>query len=180
MFIWKRLILAAVFILFFHSVFFAQTQDTHPVTINISGIAVISLVGGNLSLSVTSPGTGGQPPQYDTDNTCYLQYTSCVPTGQTRTLTVAWGAGDSAPAGCVLQLIITPSGGAGEGSSSGGRRTISGSAQTIVTGITRCATGTSATDGANLAYGLSVSDATSLVAGESRSATVTFTLTDAS
>jgi len=179
MFIWKRLILAAVFILFFFSVFFAQTQDTHPVTINISGIAVVSLVGGNLSLSVTSAGTGGQPPQDDTDNTCYLQYTSCVPIGQSRTLTVAWGAGDSAPAGCVLQLIMTPSGGAGEGSSSG-QRTISGSAQTVVAGLTRCTTGTSATDGANLSYTLSVSDATNLVAGESRSATVTFTLTDVS
>ena len=179
MFIWKRLILAAVFILFFFSVFFAQTQDTHPVTINLSGIAVVSLVGGNLSLSVTSAGTGGQPPQDDTDNTCYLQYTSCISIGQTRTLNVAWGAGDSAPAGCLMRVTITPSGGAGEGSSSG-QRTISGSAQTVVTGITRCATGTSATDGANLSYTLSVSDATSLVAGESSSATITFTLTDAS
>ena len=179
MFIWKRLIFTAVIILMFHSVFSAQTQDTHPVTINISGIAVVSLVGGALSLSVTPPGTGGQPPQNDLDNTCYLQYTSCVPTGQTRTLHVAWAAGDSAPAGCVLQLIISPSGGAGEGSSSG-RRTISGSAQTVVTGITHCATGTSATDGANIRYDLTVSDATSLVVGENRSVTVTFTLTDAS
>jgi hypothetical protein len=179
MFIWKRLIIAAVFILFFHSALSAQTQDTHPVTINISGIAAVSLVGGNLTLSVNSAGMGGQPPQDDTDNTCYLQYTSCISIGQTRTLNVAWEAGDSAPAGCSLLVTITPSGGAGEGSSSG-QRMISGSAQTVITGITRCATGTSATDGANLSYTLSVSDATSLTAGESRSATVTFTLTDAS
>jgi len=168
-----------ILVLLFFSIFSAQTQDTHPVTINISGIAVVALSGGNISLSVAPSGTGGQPPQDDTDNSCYLQYTSCVPSGQTRTVNVVWGAGDSAPSGCELLVTLVPSGGLGEGSSSG-ERSITGSAQIVITGISNCATGTSATDGASLFYTLSVTDASNLVAGDSRSATVTYTLTDSS
>lgn len=157
----------------------SQSQDSHPVSINISSCSVLALVGGNLTLTVSAPAGGGQPPQSDTDSTCYIHYTSCLPTGQTRTLSVAWGASDSAPSGCALQLTATPSGTPGEGSSAG-QKTVTSTAQTIITGVSRCATGTSATDGANLSYTLSVSDAASLQSGENTSATITFTLTDAS
>lgn len=152
--------------------------DSHTVTMEVGNMAVLNLTGGNITLTIAAPGTGGQQPADDTDNTCYLQYTATVPSGLTRTLTVAWGAGDSAPAGCSLNVTAAPSGAAGEGSTAG-LRTISSSAQTVVTGIGSCYTGTGGTDGANLSYVLTVTDASSLIAGDSQAATVTYTLTDA-
>lgn len=151
--------------------------DSHTVTMQVADMAVLNLVGGNITLSIAAPGTGGQQPADDTDATCYLQYTATVPSAQTRTITVAWGGADSAPAGCSLRVTATPSGTAGEGSTAG-QRTISSSAQTVVTGIGSCYTGTGGTDGANLSYVLTVTDPASLVSGDSEVATVTYTLTD--
>ena len=176
----RFLILTAVALLLINGVALAQTdQDSHIVTMEVSSIAVLNVTGGNITLTIAAPGTGGQVPPDDTDSTCYLQYTATVPSGQTRSLTVAWAGSDSAPAGCSLNVTATPSGGANEGSTSG-LRTISDSAQNVVSSIGSCFTGTGATAGANLAYSLTVTDAASLVAGESTSATVTYTLADAS
>jgi len=152
--------------------------DSHTVTMVVGDIAVLNLTGGNITLTIAAPGTGGQQPVDDTDNTCYLQYTATVPSGMTRTLSVAWGAGDTAPGGCSLRVTATPSGVVGEGSTSG-QRTLSSSAQSVVTAIGSCYTGTGALDGANLSYVLTVTDALTLVANESQAATVTYTLTDA-
>ena len=152
--------------------------DAHTVTMDVGNMAVLNLTGGNITLTIAAPGTGGQQPTDDTDNTCYLQYTATVPSGMTRNLSVAWGAGDTAPAGCSLRVTAAPSGAAGEGSTAG-QRTISSSGQTVATGMGSCYTGTGGTDGANLGYVLTVTDASSLVAGDSEAATVTYTLTDA-
>jgi hypothetical protein len=157
----------------------AQTQGTSAVAITINSIAALKISGGNISLIIQAPVAGGQTPLDATDNTCYLQYTSAAPTGQSRQITAAWGGSDAAPAGCSLKLQATPSGGAGEGSGAG-EITVSSTAQNVITGITRCATGTGSTNGAQLTYTLLVVTTTSLVAGESRSATIAFTLTDAS
>lgn len=175
----KLLTLAAALILLVSGSALGQANvDAHTVTMDVGNIAVLNLTGGNITLTITAPGTGGQQPADDTDNTCYLQYTATVPSGMTRNLSVAWGAGDTAPAGCSLRVTATPSGAAGEGSTAG-QRTISSSGQTVATGMGSCYTGTGGTDGANLGYVLTVTDASSLVAGDSEAATVTYTLTDA-
>jgi hypothetical protein len=170
--------MAAAFILLVCGSALGQANvDSHTVTMDVSDMAVLNLTGGNITLTIAAPGTGGQQPADDTDNTCYLQYTATVPSGMNRTLSVAWGAGDTAPGGCSLRVTATPSGAAGEGSTAG-QRTISSSGQTVVTSIGSCFTGTGGTDGANLSYALTVTDASSLVAGDSEAATVTYTLTD--
>ena len=174
----SRVLLLSVALFFCLNAAQAQTVDWHWVTIIINPVAALAVAGGNITLTVLAPATGGQAPANPTNSTCYLQYTSSLATGQTRTVTAAWGGADAAPAGCSLLLQASPTGGA-EGSTAG-QKTISSIAQIMITGISRCATGTGATDGANLAYTLSIDTFTSLVAGESQSATLTFTLTDAS
>jgi hypothetical protein len=74
-----------------------------------------------------------------------------------------------------LRLQATP--GSGQGSSAG-QIVVSTTAQNIVTGIGGCATGTGATSGAQLAFTLFINAMTSLVAGQSTSATLTLTMTD--
>ena len=177
---WKSTICAVSIILFVSGMVAGQANVvSHTVTMQVNDIAVLNLTGGNITLTVTAPATGGEVPQDGTDSTCYLQYTSTVPSSQTRNISVAWGGSDAAPAGTSLLVTATPSGGTNEGST-GGQKTITSSAQNVVTTIGSCYTGTGGTDGANLAYVLSVTTPTSLVASESQVATVTYTLTDAS
>jgi hypothetical protein len=65
----------------------------------------------------------------------------------------------------------------GKGTSAG-QITVSTTAQNLVTGIGGCATGTTSTSGAQLTYTLTIGTMTSLVANESKIATITLTLTD--
>lgn len=151
---------------------------TQTITMQVNSICVLAVTGNPSTLIVSAPASGGQTPSNPSSNTTYAQYTSTVPASQTRLLTAAWGSSDAAPAGCSLKLSATPSGGTNQGSTAG-QVTLSSTAQSIVTAIKSCATGTAATNGAQLTYTLSVDTLTSLVAGDSKTATVTLTLTDA-
>lgn len=155
---------------------YAANEDGHDVTLEVSAIAEIAVTA-DVSLTVSAPATPGAIPQNDSDNSAYLQYTSTVPTGQTRSISAAWGGTDAAPAGTRLRLQASPPGGMGTGAAA---ITVSGSAQNVITAISSCYTGTGGTDGAQLTYTLEVTDATALVANASETVTVTFTMTDAS
>ena len=154
----------------------AGNTDNHDVTLQVNSIAEIAVTT-DVSLTVTAPTTPGAIPQDDTDNSAYLQYTSTVPSSQTRNITAAWEGSDSAPAGTQLKLQASPQSGKGTGA---GEIVVSSSAQNIVTAISSCYTGTGGSDGAQLTYTLEVTDATALVASASETVTVTFTMTDAS
>ena len=156
----------------------AAATTTQTVTMQVNAICVLAVTGNPGTLTVSAPASGGQTPSNPSSNTTYAQYTSTVPASQSRKLTAAWGASDAAPAGCSLKLAATPSGGTNQGTGAC-QITLSATAQDIVTQIKSCATGTGGTNGAQLTYTLSVDTVTSLVASESKSATVTLTLTDA-
>jgi len=158
---------------------FGASTTTQTVTMQVNAICVLAVTGNPSTLTVSAPATGGQTPANPSSSTTYAQYTSTVASATTRKLTSKWETGDAAPAGCSLKLTATPSGGTNEGSTAG-QITISSTAQDIVTAIGSCATGTGASNGALLGYVLSVDTVTSLVASESKSATVSLTLTDAS
>jgi hypothetical protein len=157
---------------------FGVSTATQTVTMQVNAICVLAVTGNPSTLTVSAPATGGQTPSNPSSNSTYAQYTSTVPSAQTRKLTVAWGGSDAAPAGCSLKLSATPSGGTNQGTTAG-EITMSATAQDAITTIRSCATGTGPTSGAQLTYTLSVDTVTSLVASESKSATVTLTLTDA-
>ena len=172
----KSIVFFSTAALFIFGLALATDTSTHDVTMQISSMCAIDVAGGNITLTVTAPTTGGQTPSNPTDNTTYLQYTSTVPSAQSRALSAKWGASDAAPGGCSLKLQASPQAGEGTG---GSQITLSDTAQDIITAISNCATGTGGTDGAQMTYTLSVDDFSSLVANDNKTATITFTLEDA-
>jgi hypothetical protein len=156
----------------------ATSTATQTLSMQVGTICVVSVTGNPSTLTVAAPGTGGQTPASGTNNSTYVQYTSTVSAGLARKITAAWGGSDAAPAGCLLRLTATPNIATNQGSTAG-QITVSATAQDLVTTIKSCATGTGGTSGAQLAYSLDVSDPTALVAGATKTATVTLTLTDA-
>jgi hypothetical protein len=157
----------------------AADTATQTVQMNVDDICVIDVTADPAALAIAAPGTGGQTPTGDSDNSTYAQYTSIVSGAATRSLQANWGGSDAAPAGCSLDLEVTAVT-AGCGARVVGGVTLTASTQNIVTGIGSCATGTGATDGAQLTYTLNIDDSTQLDSGDDQSVTVTLTLTDAS
>lgn len=152
-----------------------SSGTTATVNMSLSAFCVMAITSSAVSLSVVNPAAPGAVPDNPTSSSTYAQYSSVVASGTTRRITAAWATGNSAPSGCSLKLTATP--GSGQGSSAG-QITLSTTAQNIVTGIGGCATGTGSTNGAQLGYVLTINSVFSLIAAESKSATITFTLTD--
>ena len=176
----KILVLMSSLVVALSGLGLAQTTASHQVTMQVNDVALLGLIGGNITLTIGAPGTPGLPPGDATDSTCRLQYTALVPSGESRSITVQWASGDAAPAGTQLSVTATPAGlgsGATEGGSAGSV-IITDSAQPVVTGIGSCYTGTGGTDGAQLAYLLDVTNGSLLETGDTHTATVTYTLTD--
>jgi len=174
---WKTIITGAVILAGAAGLAFAAATATQTVTMQIASICVLRTTGIPAALAVAAPATPGDLPVNPSSNTTYAQYTSTVAAGVTRRLQANWGAADAAPAGCSLLLTATPAALPNQGSSAG-QITMNATATNIVTGIGSCATGIGATNGAQLAYVLSITSMTSLVGGDSRTATITLTLTD--
>ena len=152
----------------------ATTANT-AVSVSIASFCLVAVTSSSVNLTIANPATPGAVPFNATSTSTYAQYSSTVASGVTRRITAAWATGNSAPTGCELQLTATP--GSGQGTSAG-QILVSTTAQNLVTGIGGCATGIGATNGAQLAYTLNINTMTSLVANESKSATIIFTLTD--
>jgi hypothetical protein len=173
----KTLLVGIVLALGLAGLTFAQSTANQTVTMQISAISVLGVTGNPAALVVSAPALGGDTPSNPTSNTTYARYTSTVATGVTRRLQANWAVLDAAPAGCSLLLTATPAGLPNQGSSAG-QITMTSTATNIATGIGSCATGTTATSGAQLTYVLSVNTMTALVAGDNHVVTITLTLTD--
>ncbi len=176
--LFKQVILGTVLAVLAIGLVGAATTTSQSVQMQVNEICLIGVTGAPAALVITPPATGGQTPANATDNSTYLIYTSTVVAGKSRAITAAWGASDAAPAGCSLKLTATPAGATNQGATAG-QITLASTAKNIVTTIKSCATGNAAGNGARLAYVLSVDDATALVANDSKTVTITFTLTDA-
>lgn len=156
-----------------------DVTDTMVVHLNVEEIAVINInPGSEITLTVSAPETAGDIPADTVNNSNYIQYTSTVSEMATKKITAQLSG--AILAGCSLKLESEVGSGSNEGTSTGQVTLSSESASDIITGIGTCATGTSSTDGAKLIYTLTVDDISSLIAGEQKYRTVTFTLTDAS
>ncbi|WP_304511435.1 hypothetical protein [Desulfobacula sp.] len=172
-------IVAALGMVFMAGPVMAAESDTATQSTNLTvdEIAVIDVTGGGSvpALNITAPATGGLAPQDASDATTYAQYTSVVADSVTRSITAQMSV--AAPAGTQLTLTATPASGMG---TTGGEKILNHTtAETIVTAIGSCATGTGATYGSLLTYSLDVTDVTALVAGANATPTITFTLTEA-
>ena len=159
------------------SLFAANDSATHSVTLNVNEVVLLDLNDTSaVVLTTSAPTNGGELPVGSTDTSKLLQYTSLVPSGQTRNLTVQWGGADAAPAGTSLKLEAT-SVSAGCGTSAP-QVTVGPTAQALITGIGSCATGTGAS-GSQLTFTFSIDNVNALVVGDNSTVTLTYTLTDA-
>ena len=178
-----RKALRIVFVLIFcfvglSSLFAATDTANHDVTINIIEVVLIDVNAGLVTLTTVAPGTGGAPVTGESDTSKWLQYTSLVAFGETRTITAELDASPTVT-GILLQLVsAAPAGGAEEGTEQAAI-TLTVVAQVIINAITSCATGTGGAEGANLTYTLIIDNVALLLVGQSDTVNVTFTLTDA-
>ncbi len=155
---------------------------THDIQITINEIALMRvLTNAQIAFSVGSPATEGDEPVITgtPNNTKYLQYTSIVNASDRRTITAE--TSEDIPSGLILKLTAsTPSTGKGDKGSSSGEKTLSSSAQTIISDIGSCYTGIGDSSGSNLSYTLEIDDDNigNLTEDDDIIVTVTFTLTD--
>lgn len=154
-------------------------EDTaqHTVVMEVAEFSLLNVTGSPGKLTVTPHPNGGQGFQDTVDSSVNIQYSSTVGLNQRRSITARWGLSDSAPAGCLLKVLAVPSGRQNEGFSVG-EIALSSENQILLSGIASCATGTGLTDGAVLIYTLKVVDASELVPGELKTASIFLTLTD--
>ena len=176
--LFKKAVLGTVFAVLAVGLVGASTTASHSVQMQVNEICLLGVTGAPPALVIAPPASGGLTPSNASDSSTYLLYTSTVVASKSRVISAAWGTSDAAPAGCSLKLTATPGAGTNQGASAG-QITLASTAHNIVTTIKSCATGTAAGNGAKLAYVLSVDDVTALVASESKTVTITFTLTDA-
>jgi hypothetical protein len=159
---------------------FAQSTDSHTVTITVASIGMIGLSSNaNISFSTAAPALPGDPvsplpASPATNGTKNLFYTTANLAGKTRHITV--GSDVTVPAGTTLTVNTAMAAGAG---TNAGPVTIGTTALDLVTGIGSVATGrTVGTSGATLTYSFWVSNPAALVVtGSPTVVTVTYTLT---
>ena len=172
-------------LLFGPALTFANTDTaSHGINLNVSEIAVLGLNDtGSISLATAGTVSAGADPSSAaaaSDSTKYIKYTSVVNSGATRVITVALGPTDEVPAGTRLTVQAADAGTTNDGTPVGSEIPLTGamSAANLITGIGSCATGTSATDGANITYNYSITDVTALEDDADATVTVTLTLSD--
>ncbi|WP_028663673.1 hypothetical protein [Runella zeae] len=170
---------------------FAQDDkdDTHTIQITIPEVALLDIEPSgskNISLAFTAPTEAGNPITAPTaNNSLWLNYSSIVAsTGETsRTVSVQITSG-TVPSGADLTLqAAAPSGSNGGGTianSASSTLTLSGSSQTLLTGIGSGYTGNGANNGHQLTYNLALASGaySDLKYDASTTVTVTYTISD--
>jgi len=186
----KKLSLTIVSFLLFFGISFGQDtdNDSHIVNLHINKQALIgirALDGGTtaLQLDPTDPANPGEGISFKntTDKSLWLNYSSMVASGKTRSITATISSG--LPTG--TSLYVTPSdatttNGRGElGDAQAGPLLLSGTASTIVNNIGSCYTGNAPSDGCNLLYTMELDDSSyGQLEAKDYQATVTYTITD--
>lgn len=172
------LVLVASLLLVLGGVAFAA--DNHTLSIQVVGFGAVNLNPGGavvLQLDGTSV-IGGDNAVSDSHNTNWVQYTFIV-TGATSHVDVQLTGAVEVPAWLTLAVTAAApaAGGAGTKGSGGTRTlTIAAGAQSLITAIGSCYTGTTAsTDGSQLTYDLSINAFGSAAPIGPLSYTVTYT-----
>lgn len=163
----------------------AQTTLLRYVTkqLNIQAIAMLDLEpdASAISFTIPAPTQAGLGPVVSglSDNSKWINYTSAVPTGTTRDVTVAV-TGGTIPPGLALRLTTgaATATGAGVKGSPSGILTIETSPKVCIGGIEGCYTGNGANNGHRLTYTLQISNVSLLYAVTSGAAVITYTLVD--
>lgn len=161
---------------------FAQTVTrTHPLRLTLPLISLLDVEpqGTAISLLVGQPLDAGMPLPVTSNNTKWLNYTSCV-AAATPSRTVTAKLTGALPAGIGLQLTVSPKSGFGQGvfGTSVGTLTLTTVATTILSGIRGCYTGNGINNGHQMTYTLLINNYASLTAGTSGALVVTYTISN--
>lgn len=160
----------------------AQTTRTHSIglTLNLVSLLDVEPTGTAISLVMGQPNEAGQPVQTASNNTKWINYTSCVAT-TTPNRTVSVLLTGTLPAGVGLQLQVGTYSGSGNGvfGTSAGILTLTPGVSTqIISGIRGAFTGNGVNAGHQLTYNLLISNYTNLVAGTYGPVVVTYTISN--
>ncbi|NQU87575.1 MAG: hypothetical protein HQ541_17615 [Mariniphaga sp.] len=184
----KKTVLITVFAILAASVNVIAQADTnegsHSVSISIPQVALLDLEGtSSFTLEPTPPAEAGNPFDFSTatNNNVWINYSSIVASGSTRTVSASITTG-TIPSGLELKVTTGSASATGNGTkgSPSSQITLSGTAQTIISGIESCWTGNGASNGHNLTYQLDLTGAANygLLVETNPSVTVTYTITD--
>ncbi len=142
-----------------------QTEKSnHNVTINVPRVALLDVVGGDITLAPAAPTEAGAALDFDVDGTkssvTYLNYSSILYKTTARTISVELDK--LVPAG--LKLLVqagaaSADGRGAKGAVSGAQVLLDNTAKTIVTGVGSCYTGIG-NKGHQMSYELALADET--------------------
>ncbi len=173
----KRILIVLTLLAVSGLAFAATAQTTHVINLQVVEVVAIRLFDASaITLQTQAPGTAGDPPTGQSNNSKYLQYTTVNASGTNRSVTAQMSV--AAPAGTRLDLAAAPV--AGQGTTAGTVTLSNTVANAVITGIGSCYTGILATSGAQLTYTFVVVTPASLVVAAAVPVTITLTMTDAS
>jgi hypothetical protein len=162
---------------------FGQATDTadHEIQVNINHVALIELNdAGLMTLTTSDPAAAGDVFTGDSDSDRELYYTLLTASnGNIQAQLNNVGYDTSPPAGTLLYLQATSTGGTGATGTVQPQITLDTTAQTIVGAIGTCYTGNAVDDGAQLLYTLSIDDPALVTADDTATMQVIYTLSSA-
>jgi hypothetical protein len=177
--------LTALFLTSTINIFADDTKGAHSVSINIPEVALLDLEGGTaVVLEPTAPTEAGDAFTFTnaTDQSTWVNYSSIVASGNTRTVSAAITTG-TVPTGLALKVTAAnavAANGKGRLGTAQGQITLSATAQSIITGIGSCYTGNGQNSGSNLTYALELTSTDNYdeLVQANTSITITYTLTE--
>jgi hypothetical protein len=161
-----------------------NTQGSNSVSINIPEVALVDIEGGaTVTLTPSSPTEAGDALNFSTatNNSLWVNYSSVVASTKARTISAAITSG-TVPTGLVIKVLAGTYSGAGKGNfgTATSQITLSGTGQSVITGIGSCYTGNGTSNGHNLTYNLELqsADSYSSLVQDNTPITVTYTIND--
>jgi hypothetical protein len=155
------------------------TAQTHSVSLTLPSFAkfAVAPAGTAITVSRTTPVQGGDMLLPITDVSKWINYTSSVASGRTRSIMVRQL--DALPSSVFLRIACGPCGTCLEGICGNGNTiNISGTDQLLVSGIGGCYTGSGISNGRQLTFRLDISNWTTLTAFSSSNIRIQFTMID--
>lgn len=174
-----------VFLLIHNSLMAQTNTDELTVEFTIPEIAILDIAPNtsSISLSFNAPTEAGLSISGDTDNSKWLNYTSCIASGgSNRSISVQTDI-DVSSQGIKLKVLAAAASNDGSGTLGtplSSALTLSTTAQTLISGIGGCYTGNNR-KGHNLTYSIepaNTSDYSKLTSDNTISVTVTYTITN--
>jgi len=160
----KSILLSSLLRLFISTGIYSQEAATanHTIVISVPEVALLDIEGGtSINMGPDAPTEAGSPLVFsgNANTSLWLNYSSIVGTtvDATRNVTVSISNG-TIPGGMELKVTAGADAGAGAGTmgTSAGLITLSGTSQTIISGIGSSYTGDGVSKGHNLTYELSL------------------------